>query len=277
MAKKKELTTTDESNVPAYLQNVEHEGLTDNFDSSDIAIPQIKLLQGTSEECLNYDDAKAGNFWHTGMDLNLGDAVRFVVCARRKKYLLQAPMDDGQGILARSDDAVNWDRTGSWEVRIDKKTKTEWTISEINVAKSGLADWGTFDPDDENSPPAATLFYDYLVYLPDHADLGPAVMSLARSAIRKAKKGLNDKIQLHSSNGRPLQSVRFRAGVVSDQNDTGQDYFNWQFLGDGFATEEEFHSAKSFEGLLETSKIQGEGEDRHVKEDVEGKAAEAGI
>lgn len=256
---KTELTTTEEGSVPAYLQNVNAGTQTDNFDASDVAIPQIKLLQGSSTEVSEHDNAKPGNFWHTGMDIDLGDSLKFIVCSRRKRYLLQAPLDDGQGILARAEDAKTWDRTGSWKVKIDKKTTATWTIDDLDVMKSGLTKFGTSDPEDENSPPAATLFYEYLVLLPDHLDLGPAVISVARSAIKKAKKGLNDKISLQAQNGRPLQSLTFSAKSVTEQNSSNQDFNNWQFTSAGFAPEEQYNKAVQIASDLADYKVQDEG------------------
>jgi hypothetical protein len=169
------------------------------------------------------------------MDISLGSSVNFVVADRRKKYLLSAPMEDGQGVLARADDAVTWDRLGKWSVKQKGvKNPVVWEITDLNVAASGLMDWGSYNPDDEKSPPAATLFYDYLVFLPDHLDLGPAVISLARSSIKPAKKGLNDKIALHQTNDRPMQAVIFNASVGDEQNGDGQGFKNWRFTGAGF-------------------------------------------
>lgn len=244
--------------LPAYLQDKSYVSEDDGFGKDDFVIPQIKLLQATSGEITDHEEARAGCFWHTGLDVNLGTEIAFVIAARRKKYLLSAPMDDGQGIFARADDAKTWDRLGEWTVKVDKKTSVTWTIAHLDVAQSGLASWGSFDPSDENSPPAATLFYDYLVILPDHLDLGPAVMSVARSGIRKAKKGLNDKIALHQSKGRPIQSLIFRDRVTPEKNDAGQDYFNHLFLGGGFASEELFNAAREYENLLKTARIQDE-------------------
>lgn len=230
------------SGIPGYLQDYKGGQLQDNFDSTDIAIPQVRLLQGVSEAISLFDDAKVGEFWHTGMDQPLGDELKFVIASRRKRYLLQAPMDDGQGILARADDGATWDRLGKWSVKVDKKTTVDWEISDLNVEKSGLTQWGTFDPTDSQSPPAATLFYDYLVLLPDHMEFGPAVISLARSAIRKARRGLNDKISLHQRNQRPMQSVMFAAQSSLESGDTG-DFFTWGFRQMGFADEDVFNQA----------------------------------
>lgn len=264
MTKGTEVATTkpqDSSQLPAYLRNYGNVANDDNFDSSDVVLPRIKLLQGISGEVETFDDAKAGRFWHTGLDMNLGESFRFVVADRRKKYLLSAPIEDGQGVLARADDAKTWDRTGSWQVKLKGvKQPVTWEIKDLSVAKSGLTEWGTYNPDDEDSPPAATLFYDYLVLLPDYPDLGPAVLSLARSQIKTAKKGLNDKIQLHKTNGRPMQAVMFEAKSREDVSD-GQSFKNYTFSGAGFVQDEAlFKMALELQGALANAKIADEAD-----------------
>jgi hypothetical protein len=265
----KEVATKDDSQLPAYLQNMSGPAKDDsNFGADDIVLPQVKLLQGTSDQIGVFDSAKPGDFWFTGLDEALGPEVDFIIVSRKRKYLLSAPMDDGQGILARADDATTWDRTGSWEVQVDKKTKVKWEITSLDVKKSGLAEWGTYDPTDERSPPAATIFYEYLIILPDFPEYGPMVMSLARSAIKYAKKMLNSKISLHLSNGRPMQAIRFRMKTATEQNDSGQDYFVPQFYGSGFATEEQYNWALRLGEELGDYKVQDEGQiDEPVTDD----------
>lgn len=251
--------------IPEYLRALQANGpvnLRDNFDASDVTVPKVKLLQGLSKECEAFDDAKPGNFWHTGLDVALGPEIDFVICSRRKKFLLVAPMEDGQGILARSEDTVKWDRLGKWQVKIKGvKNPVTWEIGDLDVAKSGLTEWGTFNPDDENSPPAATLFYEYLIILPDRLDLGPAVLSLARSAIVKAKKGLNEKIALHAGSGRPMESLVFRAKSTEDKNADGQAFKNFQFVGNGFASEAVFKQAVEIGKAMSNYKVQDEGDE----------------
>lgn len=250
---------TKQDDLPAYLQGKEYKTQNDNFDSSDVVIPRIKLLQGISPELQQFDHAKIGHFWHSGMDMDLGSKVKFVVADRRKKYLLSAPLEDGQGVLARADDAVKWDKTGKWQVKLKGvKQPVTWEITDLDVQKSGLTQWGTSNPDDEDSGPAATMFYDYLVFLPDHLDLGPAVISLARASIKKAKKGLNDKIKLHDTNGRPMQALIFEASSVDEQSDSGG-FKNWQFISAGFNMDEQlFNMAREHVGSLANLKIQDE-------------------
>ena len=264
----------DNTQLPAYLQGGGYKN-EDNFDSSDVTLPRVKLLQGISPEVTSFDTAKAGVFWHTGADLALGEKIRFIVCDRRKKYLLSAPLEDGQGVLARADDAKTWDRTGEWSVKQKGvKHPVKWAITDADVLKSGLTEWGTYNPEDSESGPAATLFYDYLVLLPDHLDLGPCVVSLARSSIRTAKKGLNDKISMHGNNGRPMQALVFEASAKDDQSDSGA-YKNWLFKGDGFVQDEAlFRQALELKGSLALTRIADEadtGEQRAPADDGTGK------
>ena len=206
-------------------------------------MPVVRLLQGTSAAIKDHADAQPGMFWHDGMDESLGEEFQFVIASRKKRYLLMAPMDDGQGVLARADDAKTWDTVGEWEVQLDKKTKAKWSIKNRDVKKSGLTEWGSYDPDDVNSPPAATLFYEYLTIIPGRKDISPVMLVLARSAIKKAKKGLNDKVLMHRQNGNPMQALVFRARPFTDNNASGQDFYNWQFTGAGYADEETYKHA----------------------------------
>lgn len=271
-AKKNEVATKD-PDKPSYLAALENSGGVhndDNFDQSDVVVPRVKLLQGLSKECENFDSAKAGVFWHTGFDEPLGTALDFVVCSRKKKYLLVAPIEDGQGILARAEDFHTWDRLGSWQVKIKgTKEPVTWEIKDLNVVASGIDQWGTYDPNEEQSPPAATLFYEYLVILPDHLEYGPVVLSLTRSQIRSAKKGLNDKIRLHESAGRPMQALTFQMIVQNDVNSDGQDFKNFRFVGSGFADEAVYNQAVELKDMLKTYKVQDEGEDDQKGEKAE--------
>lgn len=247
--------------LPDFLKGQVVDDGSDNFDDSDVVLPKIKLLQGTSEECTIYDNARPGIFWHTGLDVPLGESFEFVIGDRRKKYLLSAPIEDGQGVLARADDAKTWDRTGEWSVKFKgKKQPITWTIDNLDVAESGLTNWGTQDPSDEDSPPAATLFYDYLIFLPNNLEYGPAVMSLARSQIKQAKKGLNDKIKMNKTQGRPMQALVFGAKAIDDSAD-GQDFKNWKFLSAGYVQDEGLYNmAREHAGALANVKIQDEGD-----------------
>ena len=262
--------------TPAYLRELEKQGPVDshdNFDQSDITIPRVKLLQALSKEMETFDAAKNGHFWHTGMDVDLGVEFQFIPVSRRKKYLLVAPIEDGQGILARAEDFVHWQPpSGEFQVKLKgRKEAVTWKLAPT-VAESGLAEWGTMNPDDPSSPPAATLFYEYLILLPDNLGFGPVVLSLTRSQIKKTRKGLNDKIKLHESAGRPMQSPVFVAKAVKDQSAAG-DYQNFQFNSSGFASEEVYKQALELKDVLSTYKVQDE-EAAAQTDETEAKPAE---
>lgn len=245
----------------------------DNFDSTDVVIPRIKLLQPQSEELeLFPDTARAGCFWHTGGDISLGADFSFIACTRKKMQLLVAPIEDGQNLLARADDCKTWDRSGRWEIKLkDIPEKVVWEIpaDNLDVDDSGLTAWGSSNPANPDSSPAATLFYEYLVICPEHLDLGPAVISLARSNIRKAKKGLNDKIAMQAGRGRPMQALLFKASSVEETNSNNQKFKNWRFQADGFNPEPLYKQAAEIAEVMKDYKVADEAGAAHD----EGKAA----
>lgn len=228
---------TGGGNLPAYLQNTDKGSRLQHLDMNDFVVPRIKLLQGISEEVKNFEDAKAGEFWLTVADVPLGDVVDMIVCANTKRLLLLAPIDDGRGVLARADDCKNWSPPeGEFDIKIKNVKKPVKWVLKPTVAESGLAEFGSSNPEDEDSPPAATLFYDYLVYLPKFPELGPCLVSLARSAAKKAKD-LNGKLEMANQ---PIQSMLITMGVMDDKSDSG-DFYNYTFRRAGWAEEEQFN------------------------------------
>ena len=234
----------ENASVPDYLKNGVSRGTgLESMDISDMQVPRIKLLHGTSKEPETFDTAKQGQFWHDGFDFSLGEEFEFIIAIDKKKYLLMAPLHDGQGILARAEDAKHWNPPeGSFDVKYykDRKETVVWKLAPT-VEASGLDKFGSGDPKDKNSKPAATLFYDYLVYLPEHPEMSPVVFSVARSQIKKAKKELHKKIALLHGSGRPMQSLKFKVRALKEKNEDNQDYYNIAFASAGFATEQEFN------------------------------------
>jgi hypothetical protein len=231
------------SSVPAYLAGTKAGSQLAGIDQSDVALPSIRLLQLVSEAVTTFDDASAGIFWHTGFDKPLGQKIDFIICANRKKYMLMAPLTDGRGVLARADDGVHWTPSeGSFEVKLRNiKKPVVWTLKPT-VEESGLASYGTSNPEDPDSPPAAVLMYEHLVILPDYPELGPAFFTFARSQIKKVRRELYPKIMLHGNAGRPMQALRFRAEAVEEKGPEGN-FFNVKFTSAGWASETEFKMA----------------------------------
>lgn len=219
--------------LPAYLAGAQTKGsgLT-GLDPADYIVPRIKLLQGQSEEVKNgLPGAEEGVFWLTVMDQPLGSDLDFTIINNRVRVLLLAPRDDGQGILARADDGRTWDKTGDWQVKIKNiRNPVKWEITDTDVAKSGLLNFGTSIPDDPQSNPAATKFYDFLVYLPAFDLI--AVMSLARSQSKKAKE-LISKVTMARVH---MHGLALKAGVLTDTNGTDK-FSNYKFALNGYNDE----------------------------------------
>lgn len=240
---KNELANVTGGQVPAFLQNTDKGSHLQGMDSGDFIVPRIKLLQGISPEVEAFDEAKSGEFWLNVLDISLGETIRFIPINNRKRYLLLPPIGDDRGVLARADDGRTWNTKGEWEVRLKNvKKPVTWVIDDLDVRKSGLAEFGTANPEDPDSNPAATLFYEYLVWLPDLNLPSPVLLSLARSQAKKARD-LNGKIEF---GGVPMQGMVFEASVVKETGAEGP-YNNYQFARGGFATEEQFNQACHYE------------------------------
>jgi hypothetical protein len=244
----KAVTTTGAAQLPAYLQDKagSASGLQ-GLEMSDFIVPRIKLIQGTSDEPKTFDNAKVGEFWINVLDEPIGKTFRFIPISNRKRYLLTVPMGGTpKGILARADDGVNWKPAhGEWDVQLPKRRGlVKWKIEgDGTVRGSGLAEFGTMDPEDSESNPAAVLFYDYLVYLPDHPEMSPCLLSLSRSAAKRARD-LNGKIEMAKL---PMQALMFQV-TPSEETGAEGDYYNYQFQRSGFAPEDLFNACQDLAG-----------------------------
>jgi hypothetical protein len=241
MANKSVATVEETKNqLPAYLQDYAGPSGKEALDTTDVVVPRIKLLQATSPELeANPEEARSGNYWHNILEQSLGNSFEFIVSKMRKKYLLFAPRAPGNelsGVLARSEDAKHWDPPNAeFAVRIKGRKEPVIWRTKPTVEESGLHKFGTSNPDDKDSQPAAVLIYEYLVYIPElgHA---PALFSAARSQVKVAKNQLNSKIMMSDY---PITALKFRAGVVKEEGAEGP-YFNYAFKSAGFANQDEF-------------------------------------
>ena len=235
--------------IPEFMQGQRGMGV-ENIGVGDIETPRIKLLQAVSPECEQFDDAKPGHFWHTIAEKSLGKELRIVPVYVDLRAILWRPRWDGGGILARADDGIHWSPpSGEFEIhpsKDNKKHTVKWVLKPT-VAESGLLDWGSHDPSDPNSQPAATRMYNVAVALPDHPDLGAAVLTLQRSGVRPARKFMG-KLKLMPV---PSFGAYFKMGSVSEDNKSGDSFLNYTFTADGLVQEpEEFYAYKElYEGF----------------------------
>lgn len=268
-------TTNDQgANLPDYLRDYTGGSGLQGLDSEDFVIPRIKLLQGTSPELEVHETAKNGIFWVNVIDLPLGTDFEFTPILNRKRYMLMPPYGDDRGVFARANDGKTWHPgEGKWEVKLKGiRNPITWEIKDASVKKSGLASFGSSNPDDPDSNPAATLFYDFLVLVHDQPDLTtPVLLSLARSAAKKGRD-LQGKIAFGSA---PMQARKFQAKPIKDSSTEG-DFNNWQFAASGFVTESVFNQAKALEKQFGSINFRGaEDEDTGGDASSDGAGSDA--
>lgn len=212
-----------EDQLPDYMRG--HDKGMQNIGSDDVAVPRLQLIQALSPELDEYDDLKAGSIFHSGAGFSLGDRCEVVPLFTTKSYTLWRPRPAG-GILARSRDGLNWDRLGKWtDIKLkDKQQPVTWEIKNLDVIKSGLTDWGSSDPDNPDSKPAAVLSYNIPVLIVKYPELGPAVLSLQRSQIKAAKKLLG-RLKINPA---PIYGLTIPIEVVKEMAEDGP-FFNWKF------------------------------------------------
>jgi hypothetical protein len=176
--------------VPDFMKDKAGLG-TEALSGNAFSPPRLKMAQALSPELETMAGLKAGCFFNNMSEISYGEKVGIIPCYLTESYLLFAPRVPGAtgGLLARADDGIHWNVPhGEFEVVLDKKgNKAKWKMAPT-VAQSGLANWGTFDPSDKNSPPAATHSINLVCLVADDLDAGPMVFSFVRSALKNGKK-----------------------------------------------------------------------------------------
>lgn len=185
--KKTEVAIVNDNSVPDYLTGQEKTGI-EALGREDFKVQRIKLLQPMSPEVRIFTGkALPTEFWHTGANVSLGLEFYAVPIIVNKKIILFPPRDSGDDrfILAFSKDGLKWDTGGNqkFEVTLKDKTKVVW---DTHQSPSSMADFGSSNPLDSNSQPAAMRYYEYLLYLRDYPDLSPAVLSAFRTGLSNA-------------------------------------------------------------------------------------------
>lgn len=219
--------------VPSFMKGDAGKG-TEHLSSSDYEMPRIKLMQGLNDELQAHDDLKSGDFFHTLAEVGLGQSVQIVPIYISKRYVLWRPRVDGGGILARADDSIHWSPpSGQFEVKVTKEgKKATWKLART-VSESRLDQWGTYDPSDPQSQPAATLAYVIVAALPELPDLSPVALLLQRTQIGPARK-LMGKLKISQA---PCYGMKFTMSSFQDDRG-GQKFNNYRFTAAGFVENE---------------------------------------
>lgn len=193
--------------------------------AGDMEVPRLIVLQSLSPEVVDGDE-KPGSFYHTILEEALGKELRMVIVYADIKYILWKPRHEGGGILARSDDGKTWTPpNATFEVKPykDQPKVVSWQ-TKPTVAESGLDKFGSSDPNDPNSQPAATKMWNFVVVLPDHPEMGPMVLTLQRGM---ADVGRNFSGKLKMS-GLPTFGQVYNATVRKENKGSG-DFFSLSF------------------------------------------------
>ena len=237
---------TVSNQLPAYLTGKEASGL-ESFSREDFNIPQVRLMHPINPEVTQTFKGLAipGEYWHTGLVKSLGNEFTSIVTVAKKRIILWRPKNDqGGGILAVSNDSINWARGGNSEFTVNLKGRKEpvkWN-TRMNVAQSGLLNFGSSNPDDENSQPAATLYYEYILYLPEHDGGSPVVLRINKTGLSTAK-GLNAYFLLQKQLRTPIYTHAIKWFVSSKSGAEGE-YFVPQFKPIGYVDETTFRIAQ---------------------------------
>ena len=91
--------------LPAFVQEQARLG---GLDVGDLEMPRMKLLQASSPELTQFNNAKPGKFWHSLIHESFGSTVRICPTYIDWRFILWRPQEAGGGILARADDAKHW-------------------------------------------------------------------------------------------------------------------------------------------------------------------------
>lgn len=237
-----ELTKTSHE-VPAHLAQYQKAKIG-NVDSSDRIIPRIKLIQAISPEITDFPGrARAGQFWHTIAQEDLGPKITAIPIIIQKSYVLWAPRGDDRGILARARDGVHWDPANAEFTVKPKGSAQQITYkTKETVAESGLDQFGTSIPGDQQSAPAASLTYIMMWWLPEFPELSPSLIINTRSSVKPMQQLLS---RIDSKPVAHFVQV-YDIGSVQQKGAEGT-YFNYTYQGAGFADKD---TAKICEGLF---------------------------
>jgi len=234
-AKKNEVAKKNDGALPAFLQEYEGKTYAEDIDNDDVTIPRIKLAQGLTPE-VKAGDVKDGSLFLnvSGEVLALpGVKLRFIPVAKGKEFILWNPTR-GEGIMARARPTQHggrtryeWDKKDSaFEVKFKDGPKVTWK-TKTYVDENGMDKWGSRIPGDDDSGPAATAHFNYVVVLPDHGNM-VAALSLSRSQVKRAK----DLNALFKMGNLPFFARYFEVETTGEKNDDG-DYFNYKFVPAG--------------------------------------------
>lgn len=241
---------TNRNDTPKWAVTESTGAVLGNLNSDDIKPPEVKLLQATSPEAAEQPGARAGEFWLTGQNVNLGPEIVGTPIIVRKTYVIWNPTKslDTKGPLAVASDGIHWDVPDQeFEVFYPNNPKGYVWRTKKTVAESGLAQFGSSRPEDKKSTPAASLTYQTLwaFRLPDgKPQLG--VVSNSRTGI----KPMNELFGMIDGR-RPIDHyfLRFRICAVRLSMRPGEYFYGWKYFAAGVVQDET--EGKSYKSMYD--------------------------
>lgn len=256
--------------MPDYMKGSQGKGMQ-GLGVDDMIMPRMLLLQGLSPAVVK-GGQPIGEFYHNILEESFGVELLIVPVLAKKRAVLFQPRHMGEGVIyARAEDGITWvPGSGEWKVQPYAEIKKEvvWKLTNANVKASGLLEFGSGDPDDPDSKPAGTLFYDFICIAPERPEIGPFVVSLKKTQIGAAKTFVGKLNML----GAATYGGVFR--MTSEPDSRGaNDFFTYGFARAGFTPPEIFKECEAlFEALKDKAyKIAGEEADEegpHGPEDT---------
>lgn len=207
-----------------------------NVSAQDMIVPRLKLLQGLSPEVKeNPRKYIQGEFYHTILADMLGETIRVVPLQIMRTIELWAPRDSNEGLLARSMDGMHWDKPHQeFTVRLKSGRKAIWK-TKGSVGESGLAEFGTSEPGNPKSPPAASLTYRTALYMPEHAEVSPCLMISSRMATR-AIQDLITRVNARHIGGTPFYCQQYQL-IATKQVRGPNEFYVPSFRNEGNVTD----------------------------------------
>ncbi len=208
-----------------------------NVGIQDMEIPALKLLQGLSPEVKENHALRAGRWYHTILERDLGPIVqKAVIEVVHRSVDLWSPKDVRgveSKLLARSADGVNWDRPNQiFPVLLANGLKVEWN-TRSNVGASGLLNWGSSNPNDPNSTPAANLVYTLILRIIEPEGIGAPCIYIPSKMARKAVMRLNSRIDARMAKTPPLKQLFSISAVEKSGRSPGISWFEPDFSSAG--------------------------------------------
>jgi hypothetical protein len=260
-----DVTNHNGTALPAHLQQYAKTKIG-NVDATDQVIPRVKLIQALSPELQEFNEAKAGSFWHTIGNANMGQTILGIPIVIRKSYVLWSPRNDDRGILARSMDGIHWDNPNAEFTVKPKGSPNPVTYYTKNtVAESGLDKFGSSIPGDPQSVPAASLTYNMLWYFPEFPELSPSVIINTRSGVKPMQQLLSKidaKPVAHYAQVYSIESVQLKGAEGP--------YFSYNYVGAGFADEHVAPIAAKLYDRFAESDWKASDETADVQEEMRG-------